>query len=50
MTRFLPYYMRRFPEGAIERVPLKFEAFAFSRLTGFITYYVDDPQVVKIDR
>ena len=50
MTRFLPYYIQRFPEGALKEAPLKFEALTFSRLTGLFTYYVDDPQVVKIDR
>ena len=50
MTLFLPYYMQRFPEGALERAPLKFETFPFPRLTGFITHYAADPRVVKIDR
>ena len=50
MALFLPYYMQRFPEGALERVPFKFETFTFSQLTGFITHYAADPRVVKIDR
>ena len=50
MTLVLPYYMLRFSEGALKEVPLKFEVLTFSRLIGLVTYYVDDPQVVKIDR